>query len=87
MMPVPDGGRPPERLHNISSRIRDAASAAELDQIEDEIDDILKTEFSREKREDTDVGALQVALSRLEYLISQRRRILESSSAGMPATR
>jgi TRAP-type uncharacterized transport system substrate-binding protein len=79
MMPAPEGGRPPERLHRITGRIRDAASAAELDQIEDEIDDILSTEFSREKRDDVDAGALQVALSRLEYLINQRRRLLETS--------
>lgn len=78
MMPAPEGGHPPERLHKITSRIRDAASAAELDQIEDEIDDILSTEFSREKRDDVDAGALQVALSRLEYLINQRRRLLET---------
>ncbi len=77
MMPAPDGGHPPERLHKITSRIRDAASAAELDQIEDEIDEILSTEFSREKRDDVDAGSLQVALSRLEYLINQRRRLLE----------
>jgi TRAP-type uncharacterized transport system substrate-binding protein len=78
MMPQPEGGRPPERLHKITSRIRDAASAAELDQIEDEIDEILSTEFSRERRDEVDAGALQVALSRLEYLISQRRRLLET---------
>lgn len=82
MMPDParEGGRPPERLHKITGRIRDAASAAELDQIEDEIDSILQTELSREKRDDTDSGALQIALSRLEYLISQRRRLLESGA-------
>lgn len=78
MMPAPEGGRPPERLHKITTRIRDAASAAELDQIEDEIDEILSTEFSRERRDEVDAGALQVALSRLEYLISQRRRLLET---------
>jgi TRAP-type uncharacterized transport system substrate-binding protein len=77
MMPTPEGGHPPERLHRITTRIRDAASAADLDQIEDEIDEILSTEFSREKRDDVDAGALQVALSRLEYLINQRRRLLE----------
>jgi TRAP transporter TAXI family solute receptor len=81
MMPAPEGGRPPERLHKITGRIRDAASAAELDQIEDEIDEILSTEFAREKRDEVDAGALQVALSRLEYLISQRRKLLESRAA------
>lgn len=78
MMPAPEGGHPPERLHKITSRIRDASSAAELDRIEDEIDEILSSEFSREKRDDVDAGALQVALSRLEYLINQRRRLLET---------
>ena len=56
-------------------------SAAELDQIEDEIDDILSGEFTREKRDAVDAGALQVALSRLEYLISQRRRLLEKRAS------
>lgn len=78
MMPAPEGSHPPERLHKITGRIRDAASAAELDQIEDEIDEILSTEFSRERRDDVDAGALQVALSRLEYLINQRRRMMET---------
>jgi len=81
MMPAPEGGHPPERLHRITGRIRDAASAAELDQIEDEIDDILSGEFTREKRDAVDAGALQVALSRLEYLISQRRRLLEKRAS------
>jgi TRAP-type uncharacterized transport system substrate-binding protein len=82
MMPVPEGGRPPERLYNITGRIRDAASAEDLDRIEDEIDDILRTELSRESGGDTDAGALQIALSRLEYLIKQRRRLLQAPLAG-----
>ena len=77
MMPATEGSHPPQRLHRITGRIRDAASGAELDQIEDEIDEILSSEFTREKRGDVDAGALQIALTRLEYLISQRRRILE----------
>jgi len=80
MMPEPEGGSPPpERLHQITRRIRDAASTAELDQIEDEIDEILGAELSRGKRDTIDAGALQVALSRLEYLIGQRRRMLEAN--------
>ncbi len=82
MMPTPEGGRPPERLYNITGRIRDAATAEDLDRIEDEIDDILRTELSREAGGDTDAGALQIALSRLEYLIKQRRRILQAPLAG-----
>ena len=82
MMPVPEGGRPPQRLYNITGRIRDAATAEDLDRIEDEIDEILRTELSRETGGDTDAGALQIALSRLEYLIKQRRRILQAPLAG-----
>jgi TRAP transporter TAXI family solute receptor len=82
MMPVPEGGRPPERLYNITGRIRDAATAEDLDRIEDEIDEILRTELSRETGGDTDAGGLQIALSRLEYLIKQRRRILQAPLAG-----
>lgn len=84
MMPAPEGGRPPERLYNITGRIRDAATAEDLDRVEDEIDEILRTELSREKRDDTDAGALQIALSRLEYLVNQRRRILETAPAQTP---
>ncbi len=82
MMPAPEGSHPPERLYNITGRIRDAASQEDLDQIEDEIDEILRTELSREKRDETDASALQIALSRLEYLIKQRRRILQAPLAG-----
>ena len=82
MMPTPEGGRPPERLYNITGRIRDAATAEDLDRIEDEIDDILRTELSRQNGGDTDAGALQIALSRLEYLIKQRRRIVQAPLAG-----
>jgi hypothetical protein len=84
MMPAPEGGRPPERLYNITGRIRDAATAEDLDRVEDEIDEILRTELSREKRDDTDASALQIALSRLEYLVNQRRRILETAPAQTP---
>lgn len=82
MMPAPEGGRPPQRLYNITGRIRDAATAEDLDRIEDEIDEILRAELSRESAGDTDAGTLQIALSRLEYLIKQRRRILQAPLAG-----
>lgn len=82
MMPAPEGGRPPQRLYNITGRIRDATTAEDLDRIEDEIDEILRTELSRERTDETDAGALQIALSRLEYLIKQRRRILQAPLAG-----
>jgi len=39
------GGRSSERLHNMIGRIREAGSDAELDQIEEEIDNILRIEI------------------------------------------
>ena len=71
------GGRPPERLYNFTGRIRDAASDAELDEIEQQIDNILRIELSRADRDDSDSAAMNIALRRLEHLINQRRRVLD----------
>jgi TRAP transporter TAXI family solute receptor len=71
-------GRPPERLYKIIARIRHAGSDAELDQIEEEIDNILRIELSRAEPDNADAAALNLALSRLEHLINQRRRILDT---------
>lgn len=70
------GGRPPERLHSMTARIRQAESEADLEAIEDEIDEIIRKELAKSGEGDVDVGALTIALSRLEYLIGQRRRSL-----------
>ncbi|MET0277518.1 MAG: TAXI family TRAP transporter solute-binding subunit [Pseudorhodoplanes sp.] len=68
------GGRPPERLHNMTARIRQAQNENDLETIEDEIDDIIRKELAKSGEGEVDVGALTIALSRLEYLIGQRRR-------------
>ena len=68
--------RPQERLHKLAGRVRDAANDAELDRIEDEIDNILRIELSRAERDDADSAAMNIALSRLEHLINRRRRVL-----------
>jgi TRAP transporter TAXI family solute receptor len=70
------GGRPPERLHNMTARIRQAENESDLEKIEDEIDDIIRKELAKSGEGEVDVGALTIALSRLEYLIGQRRRAL-----------
>ena len=72
------GGRPPERLYKIIARIRNAASDAELDQIEEDIDNIVRNELSKSEPGDIDAAKLNIALNRLEHLIDQRRRILIS---------
>jgi TRAP-type uncharacterized transport system substrate-binding protein len=70
------GKRPPERLHNMTARIRQAQNEDDLEKIEDEIDDIIRKELAKSGEGEVDVGALTIALSRLEYLIGQRRRAL-----------
>jgi hypothetical protein len=74
---APDG-RPPERLYKLIARIRDAANDAELDQIEEDIDNIVRAELSRSEPSDVEAGSLNIALNRIEHLINQRRRILFS---------
>lgn len=70
------GGRSPERLYAMTSRIRNAPDEDELERIEDEIDDIIRKELAKTGDGEIDSGALTIALSRLEYLIGQRRRAL-----------
>lgn len=78
MLVGPEGGssRPPEQLHSMTSRIRDSKNEDDLEKLEDEIDEIIRKELAKTGESDTDVGALTIALSRLEYLIGQRRRAL-----------
>jgi hypothetical protein len=70
------GGRPPERLHSMITRIRQAQNEDDLEKIEDDIDEIIRKELAKTESGEVDVGALTIALSRLEYLIGQRRRSL-----------
>lgn len=78
MLVGPEGGssRPPERLHSMTGRIREAQNEDDLEKLEDEIDEIIRKELAKTGESETDVGALTIALSRLEYLIGQRRRAL-----------
>lgn len=74
---------PLDSLYNLSRRIRKAESQAELETIEDEIDDILKAERARAAAGDefaVDATTLNVAAHRLENLIHDRQRILASGS-------
>jgi TRAP-type uncharacterized transport system substrate-binding protein len=78
MLVGPEGGtsRPPERLHSMTGRIREAKNEVDLEKIEDEIDEIIRKELAKSGEGEVDVGALTIALSRLEYLIGQRRRAM-----------
>jgi TATA-binding protein-associated factor Taf7 len=82
--PVPAQG-PLDSLYALGRRIRKASSEAELSDIEEEIDDILKAQRARSAGGDEDAvddATLNVAAHRLESLIHDRRTTL----AKRPAT-
>jgi hypothetical protein len=70
---------PLDSLYALGRRIRKAATEAELANIEDEIDDILKAQRARSAAGDesaVDDATLNVAAHRLESLIHDRRTML-----------
>jgi TRAP-type uncharacterized transport system substrate-binding protein len=76
---------PLDSLYALSRRIRSVGTEAELSEIEEEIDDILKTQRAKSARGDesaVDDATLNVAAHRLESLIHDRRTML----AKRPAT-
>jgi TRAP-type uncharacterized transport system substrate-binding protein len=77
------GGTPLDALYALAGRIRKSKSESELVEIEDEIDNILKTELAKTaKREQSaaDPGILSLAAHRLEYLIQYRRTMLAAAA-------
>jgi hypothetical protein len=75
-----------DHLYALSARIRIADSAKELDDIEDEIDRLLRSQRMAAAADDTEalnVTSLNVAAHRLETLISQRRAALASEKADL----
>jgi hypothetical protein len=74
---------PLDSLYTLARRIRKADSQAELETIEDEIDDILKAERAKAAAGDesaVDATTLNVAAHRLENLIHDRQQVLASGS-------
>jgi TRAP-type uncharacterized transport system substrate-binding protein len=70
---------PLDSLYALARRIRNVGTEAELSDIEDEIDDILKTQRAKSAAGDekaVDDATLNVAAHRLENLIHDRRTIL-----------
>jgi hypothetical protein len=71
-------------LYALAARIRTAQSEAELSTIEDELDNILKTEltkYARGRLEAGDAAALSLAAHRLEHLMDYRRHLLQTGIA------
>ena len=79
---------PLDALYALVRRIRRAETEAELGTIEDEIDDILKTQRAKAAAGDesaVDAATLNVAAHRLENLIHDRRQILANGLAAAPS--
>jgi TRAP-type uncharacterized transport system substrate-binding protein len=79
---------PLDSLYAIGRRIRKAGTEAELSDIEDEIDDILRTQHARSAGGDenaVDDATLNVAAHRLESLIHDRRTMLAKRPAVVSA--
>jgi len=83
---APEG--PLDSLYALARRIRKVESEAELSDIEDEIDNILKTQRARAASGDesaVDTTTLNIAAHRLEGLIHDRRGILRQKPTVHPA--
>jgi TRAP-type uncharacterized transport system substrate-binding protein len=79
---------PLDSLYAIGRRIRKAGTEAELSDIEEEIDDILRTQHARSAGGDenaVDDATLNVAAHRLESLIHDRRTMLAKRPAVVSA--
>jgi TRAP-type uncharacterized transport system substrate-binding protein len=80
---------PLDALYALSRRIRKADTEAELSDIEDEIDGILKAQRAKAAAGDesaVDATTLNVAAHRLENLIHDRRTLLAGRPAAAPAS-
>jgi TRAP-type uncharacterized transport system substrate-binding protein len=80
---------PLDSLYALGRRIRSADTEAELSDIEEEIDDILKAQRARSDRGDetaVDDATLNVAAHRLESLIRDRRMMRAKGPAAVSAT-
>ena len=76
-----------DALYALGRRIRVSGSEAELDEIEQEIDRVLKAQRTEQGFGDEaarDVVALNVAAHRLENLIHDRRLVVASQKGGAP---
>ncbi len=83
---APEG--PLDSLYALGRRIRKVESEAELSDIEDEIDNILRAQRARAASGDesaVDTTTLNIAAHRLEGLIHDRRRNLKGKRAAHPA--
>lgn len=74
-------------LYDLLARVRAAPDEAELSDIEDKIDGILKRELEKHARKSEtalDAAALSLAAHRIEHAINQRRTALRAGGASVP---
>jgi TRAP-type uncharacterized transport system substrate-binding protein len=79
-----DGGDPLDHLYAIGARIRTADSERDLDEIEDEIDRLLKSQrvdAPTDQEGALNVTSLNVAAHRLESMVRDRREILAKQAS------
>jgi hypothetical protein len=80
-----EGGHGPlEALYALADHIREATSLSDLQQVEEEIDGILKIELLKHARGEAgaaNAAALNLTARRLERLIDNRRSVLTSHVA------
>ncbi len=77
------GRTPLDALYALAGRIRNSKTESELVEIEDEIDNILKTELGKAAKGNeaaAEPGILSLAAHRLEYLILYRRTMLAAAA-------
>jgi TRAP-type uncharacterized transport system substrate-binding protein len=77
---------PLDTLYALARRIRKAATGAELDSIEDEIDEVLKAQRAKAADGDedaVDATTLNIAAHRLENLIHDRRQMIANGQAAV----
>jgi len=77
------GESPLDPLYAMARRIRQSKNEGELTEIEEEIDNILKTELTKTATKDetaVDPGIMSLAAHRLEYLIQYQRTMLAATS-------
>src|SRR5882672_10304650 len=83
---IPEG--PLDSLYALARRIRKVDSEAELSEIEDQIDDILKAQRAKVASGDesaVDATTLNIAAHRLEGLVHDRRAVLARRTAAAPS--
>jgi hypothetical protein len=79
---------PLDPLYALAGRIRSAENEADLAAVEEELDNILKTELTKHAKgniQAADAAALSLAAHRLEYLINYRRNILAARQGAIAA--